>query len=225
MDNLEVLHNHQYAKGVRQFCGRLQKRRATLPCVLVHALTLDSGTSLQRGVARTGEIDPALLRECRDLLDDVFDGDLTEADWEHALGGMHSIITDCDAVIGHASVVPRRLLHRCVKWRTGYVEGVGVHPSWQREGVGRLLMAPLMEIITNSYDLGALASTDAARPLYEGLGWQRWLGPTSVMTPDGIVRTPDEDDGIYFYPCSPVFRSTADRTAELCCDWREGDVW
>ncbi len=193
--------------------------------MLVHALTLDSGASLQRCVAHTGEIDPALLRECRDLLDDVFDGDLTKADWEHALGGMHSIITDCDAVIGHASVVQRRLLHRSVAWRAGYVEGVGVHPRWQQQGVGRLLMAPLHEIMANTYDLGALSASDAARPLYEGLGWQRWLGPTSAMTPGGIVATPEEDDGIYVYPCSPAFLERVDRTASLRCDWRNGDVW
>ena len=193
--------------------------------MLVDALTLDSGASLERCVLHTGEMDRTLLRQSRDLLHLVFEGDLTDADWEHAVGGMHSIITDGDAVIGHASVVQRRLLHRCVAWRAGYVEGVGVHPGWQRRGVGRLLMAPLMEIITNSYDLGALSASDSARPLYDGLGWQRWLGPTLAMTPNGIVATPDDDDGIYVYPCSSVFRSTVDRTAGLCCDWRDGDVW
>ena len=86
-------------------------------------------------------------------------------------------------------------------------------------------MAPLMQIISRGYDLGALGTTDEARPLYEGLGWQRWLGPTSAMTPDGIVRTPDEDDGIYVYACSPAFLERVDRTAPLCCDWRNGDVW
>ena len=77
----------------------------------VHELTLDSGAPLRRYVAHTAGIDPTLLRRCRDLLDIVFDGDLTEADWEHAVGGIHSIITDGDVVIGHASAVQRRLQH------------------------------------------------------------------------------------------------------------------
>lgn len=174
---------------------------------------------------RAAEIDPALLRECRSLLDLVFEGDLTEADWEHALGGMHSIITDRNVVIGHASVVERRLLHKGVAWRAGYVEAVGVHPRWQRRGVGKSLMAPLQQVIANSYDLGALSASDAAHRLYDSLGWQRWLGPTSVMTPGGIIATPDEDDGIYVYPSSSAFLECVDRTAPLCCDWRDGDVW
>ena len=232
VDNLGVLHNRQYAEGVRQFCGRLSNRRGTLPnrrgtllCVQEHELTSDAGASLRRYLAHTGEIDPALLRACRGLLEVAFEGDLTEADWEHALGGMHSIITDGDVVIGHASVVQRRMLHRSVAWRAGYVEGVGVHPHWQRQGVGRLLMAPLHEIMANAYDLGALSASEAARCLYDRLGWQRWLGPTSAMTPGGIVATPEEDDGIYVYPCSPAFLEHVDRSASLCCDWRDGDVW
>ena len=212
-------------RGWDSFAAGLPKRRVTLPSVLVRTLTLDSGASLRGYLAHTAEIDPAPLRACRDLLDVVFEGDLTGADWEHALGGMHSIITDGDVVIGHASVVQRCLLHRSGAWRAGYVEGVGVHLRWQRQGVGRLLMAPLLEIVTNCCDLGALSASDAARPLYDGLGWQRWLGPTLAMTPNGIVATPDDDDGIYVYPCSPAFLERVDRTASLCCDWRDGDVW
>ncbi len=188
-------------------------------------LTLDPSASLRRYLAHSAEIDPALLRACRGLLDLVFEGDLTEGDWEHALGGMHSIITDGDVVIGHASLIQRRLLHKGVAWRTGYVEAVGVHPRWQRRGVGKCLMAPLPQIMVNSYDLGALSASDAAHRLYDSLGWQRWLGPTSAVTPGGIVATPHEDDGIYVYPCSPAFLERVDRAAPLCCDWRDGDLW
>ena len=211
--------------GYDSSSARSADPRATLPAVEVRELALDSGVVLRGHLGHTGEIDSALLEDCRVLLHAVFVGDMTEADWEHAVGDMHSIITDGDVVIGHASVVQRRLLHQSRAWRTGYVEGVGVHPHWQRRGVGKLLMTPLHQIIDASYDLGALSATDAARPLYEGLGWQRWLGPTSAMTPDGVVRTPEEDDGIYVRPCSPAFLLAIDRTAALCCDWRDGDVW
>ena len=108
-------------------------------------------------------MDPALLRESRDLLHALFGGDLTEADWEHAGGGTHLIITYGGVVIGHASVVQRRLLHQSVAWRTGYVEAVGVHPRWPRRGVGKSLMTPLQQIMVDSYDLGALSASNAAR--------------------------------------------------------------
>ena len=194
----------------------------------VHELTRDSGAPLRRYVAHTAEIDPTLLRGCRDLLDFVFDGGLSEADWEHAVGGMHSIITDDDVVIGHVAVVQRRLLHHSIAWRTGYVEAVGVHPRWQRRGVGKLLMAPLQDVITRSYDLGALSASEAARRLYDGLGWQRWLGPTSAVTPDGIVATPDEDDGCTStcvpQPCS---NASTERPLSVAtgATATSGDVW
>ena len=70
-------------------------------------------------------------------------------------------------------------------------------------------------------DLGALGATDEAVPLYERRGWRKWLGPTSALTPTGIVRTTDEDGFIYVLPGSHPL----DLRGELTCDWRDGDVW
>ena len=42
-------------------------------------------------VAHTAELDPAVLATARELLDLVFAGEMTDHDWEHALGGMHAI--------------------------------------------------------------------------------------------------------------------------------------
>jgi aminoglycoside 2'-N-acetyltransferase I len=58
---------------------------------------------------------------------------------------------------------------------------------------------------------------------YERLGWERWLGPTSVRTATGTERTPDDDGGIMILrtPASPGL----DLTANIACDWRDGDVW
>ena len=105
--------------------------------------------------------------------------------------------------------------------RTGYVEGVGVHPEWQRRGVGGQMMEALEPIIEAAYDIGALGATDEAVSLYEHRGWVRWLGPTSAITPAGIRRTLDEDGCIYVLPNG----STLDIGGELTCDWRDGDVW
>lgn len=89
-------------------------------------------------------------------------------------------------------------------------------------------MAPLQDLITSSYVLGALSATDEARALYKALGWQRWLGPTSAMTLDGVVRTPDEDDGIYVYPCSPASSNASTerpRSVATGATATSGDVW
>jgi aminoglycoside 2'-N-acetyltransferase I len=176
-------------------------------------------------VGHTADFDRSVLAEARDLLDVVFDGEMTDHDWEHALGGMHTIAWRDGSVVGHASVIQRRLLHRGRALRTGYVEGVGVHPAWQRHGLGGRMMDALERIITSAYDIGALGATEEAVNLYEHRGWVRWVGPTSALTPSGIVRTPDEDDCIYVLIAAGAVDITVDITGDLVCDWRDGDAW
>jgi aminoglycoside 2'-N-acetyltransferase I len=172
-------------------------------------------------VAHTAELDTSVLTNARELLDTVFEGDLTDDDWEHSIGGMHAVVWRGDALVGHASVVQRRLLHRDAVLRTGYVEGVGVHPDWQRHGLGSRMMEAIEHIIEGAYEIGALGASDDAVNLYQRRGWIRWLGPTSALTPAGIVRTPEEDGCVYVWP----LRAAMDISADLTCDWREGDVW
>ncbi len=71
-----------------------------------------------------------------------------------------------------------------------------------------------------AYAVTALSASDAGAALYAARGWLPWQGPTSVLTPAGVVRTPDDDGGVFVLPAPGL-----DRTAELTCDWREGDVW
>lgn len=172
-------------------------------------------------MGHTAEFDASVLSEARVLLEMVFAGDLTDHDWEHSLGGMHSIVWRGDAVVGHASVIQRRLLTGPAVLRTGYVEGVGVHPDWQRHGIGAGMMKALERIIVSAYDIGALGATDEALSLYEHRGWIQWLGPLSALTPAGIVPTPEEEGGVYVLPGG----RTLDVSGELTCDWRDGDVW
>jgi aminoglycoside 2'-N-acetyltransferase I len=171
--------------------------------------------------AHTAYAEPPVLRAARALLDDVFAGEMTDADWEHALGGIHAFAWEEDRLIGHASVIQRRLWLGGRALRTGYVEGVGVRTDHRRRGIGAALMDALEPVIRGAYDLGALASTDMARPFYEARGWQLWQGPSSALTPRGIERTPDDDGGIFVLPVSVKL----DLTAEITADWRDADVW
>jgi aminoglycoside 2'-N-acetyltransferase I len=171
--------------------------------------------------AHTADLDVATLRAARRLLDAVFEGDLTDHDWEHALGGVHALLWEEDELIGHASVVQRRLLHGGRALRAGYVEGVGVLASRRRRGHGAALMAALERVIRGAYVLGALGTTDGAAGFYAARGWRQWAGPTSALTPAGIARTRDEDGGIYVLPVSVEL----DPSGALTCDWRDGDVW
>lgn len=173
--------------------------------------------------AHTSDLDRAVLQAARDLLGEVFGEDMTEHDWEHALGGVHALVWEGGELVGHASVVQRRLLHGGRALRTGYVEGVAVRADRRRRGYGAAMMRALERVVRGAYDLGALASSEEAPDFYTACGWQLWRGPSSTLTPNGVQRTEDEDGGIFVLPVSVSV--PLDLDGALVCDWRDGDVW
>ncbi|MFC5896845.1 GNAT family N-acetyltransferase [Streptomyces ramulosus] len=171
-------------------------------------------------LAHTSALSPATRLAARALLDDVFDG-LDDTDWDHALGGVHALLHDGDELIGHAAVIPRRLLHGGRALRCGYVEGVGVRADRRGQGHGATLMTALEHVVRQAYELGALSASDTATGFYAARDWHLWRGPSSALTPAGIRPTPDEDGSLYVLPVS----ASLDPDAPLTCDWRDGDVW
>lgn len=172
-------------------------------------------------IAHTAWLRPQELRAIRVLLDEAFAGEVTDDDYEHALGGIHALVWEGAQLVGHGSVVMRRLLHGGRALRTGYVEGVAVRADRRRRGHGSAVMAALEPLIRGAYELGALASSEPAAPFYAARGWQRWAGTASVLAPTGIERTAEEEGWIYVLPVTAELRPDAD----LACDWRDGDVW
>ena len=171
--------------------------------------------------AHTADLDPADLKAARALLDEVFNGEVTESDWEHALGGMHALVWDGPTLIGHGSVIQRHLLHRGRALRAGYVEAVAVRADRQGEGHGAAVMGALERVLRGAYDLGALGSTDDGAGFYAARGWKLWRGPSSALTPAGVRRTADDDGCLYVFELAVPL----DLDGELTCDWRDGDVW
>jgi aminoglycoside 2'-N-acetyltransferase I len=172
-------------------------------------------------VAHTAQLDRATLAAARALLDGVFGSEFGDADWEHALGGLHALAFDGDRLLAHGAVVQRRLLHGGRALRAGYVEAVAVAAPVRRRGLASAVMAELEGIIHRAYDLGALSATGAGAALYASRGWRLWQGPSSALTPSGTVRTPDEDGALFVLPGVAAL----DQTGELTCDWRDGDLW
>jgi aminoglycoside 2'-N-acetyltransferase I len=171
--------------------------------------------------AHTADLDAATLTAARDLMASAFGDEFDDADWDHGLGGVHALAWEDGELIGHASVVMRRMLHGGRALRTGYVEAVAVRADHRRRGHGGALMAPLEAIIRNAYELGALGATDAGAALYSSRGWQRWEGRLFAITPTGIERTEEEEGYVYVLPVT----AAVDLAGELTCDWRDGDVW
>ncbi|MGP4000365.1 GNAT family N-acetyltransferase [Streptomyces sp. 8N706] len=161
------------------------------------------------------------LKAVRMLLDAAFEDDFAETDWDHTLGGMHALVREDGELIGHGSVVQRRLLLGGRAVRTGYVEGVAVRPDRRGQGHGAAVMTALERVVRSAYDLGALSAAEGAAGFYRARGWQLWQGRTCVLAPTGIERTPEDDGSTYVLPVGAV----PDLHGVLVCDWRDGDVW
>jgi aminoglycoside 2'-N-acetyltransferase I len=172
-------------------------------------------------IAHTADLDGPTRAAAYALLHDVFAPAMTDADWRHCLGGMHALAYEGTTLVGHAALVARHLRHAGRALRAGYVEGVAVRADHRRQGVGAALMAPLERMIGAAYDLGALGASEDGAPFYAARGWVPWPGPTSALTPDGVVPTPEEDGWIYVLGAP----ADLDPQAELTCDWRDGDAW
>jgi aminoglycoside 2'-N-acetyltransferase I len=161
----------------------------------------------------------------REMLAAAFGSDeeerFTDDDWGHALGGVHFVLGIDGEIVAHASVVERELRIDGRPLRTGYVEAVATAPDHQGAGLGSLVMEDVVSFITERFELGALGT--GRHSFYERLGWQTWRGPSSVRTPDGSRRTPDDDGYIMVLPTpsSPSF----DLAGPISCEWRPGDVW
>lgn len=175
---------------------------------------------LRLQVANTHQLSRTEFGAAHALIDAVF-GDPNEEGWEHCLGGLHAMAWDADELVAHAALVLRRLVYRGRALRTGYVEGVAVRRDRRRQGLGGAVMAELEGVIRGAYELGALSASDDGLPFYAARGWQLWRGKSYAMTPEGVIRTPDEDGGIFVLPVGESY----DLTEDLICDYRLGDLW
>jgi aminoglycoside 2'-N-acetyltransferase I len=192
--------------------------------------TQDSCAPRVRGVhtarlVHTADLDTETRDDARRMVIEAFAGEYSDADWEHALGGMHAFICSHGALIAHAAVVQRRLMYRDIALRCGYVEAVAVREDWRGQGLARALMDSVEQVLRGAYQLGALSSSEAGRQMYASRGWLPWRGPTSVLAPAGLTRTPDDDKGLFVLPVCLPDNLDLDTTAAITCDWRDGDVW
>jgi aminoglycoside 2'-N-acetyltransferase I len=172
-------------------------------------------------LVHTADLEDEARQRAYEMVNDAFAGEFTDTDWDHALGGMHALIWHRGAIIAHGAVVQRRLLYRGAALRCGYVEAVAVREDWRGQGLAIAILDACEQVIRGGYQLGALSSSDRGRRLYTLRGWLPWRGPTSVMAPAGVTRTPDDDGSVFVLPVG----IRLDPTAELACDWRDGDVW
>ncbi|MFC5216281.1 GNAT family N-acetyltransferase [Streptomyces coerulescens] len=172
--------------------------------------------------AHTADLTPTEVRAIRALLDEAFDGDFSDEDFEHGLGGMHALVQDdAGRLVAHGSVIMRRVRHRERWLRVGYVEAVGVRRDARRGGLGGRVMAELERVIERAYDAGMLSASDEGAALYAARGWEVWSGRVCGLGPDGVVHLPDEEGSTFV---RTALAGPLDPASELVFDWRDGDV-
>ncbi len=172
-------------------------------------------------LVHTADLDSETRQSARRMVIEAFAGEITETDWDHALGGMHALIWRHGSIIAHGAVVQRRLVHCGNSFRCGYVEAVAVREDWRGQGLAIAILNACEQVIRGGYPLGALSASERGRRLFTARGWLPWRGPTSVLTPHGPTRSPDDDGSVFVLPVS----AKLDTSADLMCDWRDGDVW
>jgi len=172
-------------------------------------------------VLASADCSAARLRQFRELLDTAFDGDFSDDDWTHALGGTHVWIDGPDGVVSHGALVERTLVCSGHVIRVGYVEAIATATAHRRRGYASSILERINDLIRERYVLGALST--GVPDFYESLGWERWRGPTFVNGPHGIERTEDDDAGILILRTARTPELDLDRN--IVADWRAGDVW
>ena len=185
---------------------------------------MDKGIDAPRIAAHsapTREMPARLLTDLRGLMLEGFDGDFSDDDWEHTIGGWHFFVEDRGSVVSHASVVPRMLEVDSRPFRAGYVEGVATRPARRKAGFASAVMTAASAHIRSHYEIGALG-TDLFS-FYERFGWERWIGSTYVRRTNGLFHS-EEDDG---YVMVLRFGASAnlDLAAPISCEERSGDDW
>ena len=172
-------------------------------------------------VASTAAVSTSFLSDVRALLDSAFEGDFTDEDWDHAVGGVHVWLSGSHGLISHGSLVERTFVCSGETLDVGYVEAVATAAAHRQKGYGATVMKQIGELIRERYALGVLSTGSHA--FYETVGWESWRGPTFVEGPHGRERTPGDDGGVMILRTSRSPRLDLD--GEIVCDWRLGDVW
>ena len=133
----------------------------------------------------------------------------------------HVLAIESSRIVSHAAWLPRqlRLGHTRLPLSCAYVEAVATPISLQRKGLGTLVLRAIPPLL-DGYDVAALSPSEPA--FYARAGWEMWA--VSFYCRQGDRRFAFEGEEVMIHR---LLRTPAalDLTADLECDWREGDVW
>ena len=169
-------------------------------------------------IVKSGELTKEQREHVLEICSDAYEEDFEQylnllAPAVHVLGYIEN------EPICHAAFIERTLYCEDETLQCAYVEAVATSTKWQGQGYGSQIMENIEKLIQD-YDIGALSPSETE--FYAKLGWEVWEGPLSFIDKlNNIQKCPDEEAMILLLPKSGAI----DKTKELTCDWREGEVW
>ncbi|MGH2444629.1 MAG: GNAT family N-acetyltransferase [Candidatus Limnocylindria bacterium] len=182
-------------------------------------------SALRIRTAQTDELEPDQLAELTELCELAFDEPFA-AVWERVGPGLHVMAEVDGRVAAHAMIVDRSLYlgHEAdIALDAGYVENVATLPEVQGRGHGAAAMREIGRIIASEYVIGALATGSNA--FYAKLGWETWIGPTSVRMADGERVRSSNEDGHVMILRTPRTPPDLQLDTPIAIDWRPEDPW
>lgn len=176
-------------------------------------------------ITQTDELDPGRMADLTALCAAAFE-EPPESIWIGIGPGLHVVADVGGRPVAHAMIVDRALhvgAEADVSIDVGYVELVSTWPDLQGRGHATAVMRAVGQIIGEEYALGALATGSNA--FYERLGWETWVGPTSVRMPDGDKMRSASEDGHVMLLRTRRTPPGLTLDAPISVDWRPGDPW
>ena len=170
--------------------------------------------------ASDADLDSQISEVLRNLLNEAFEGDFSEEDWQHTFGGMRFLGFLNDQLIAHGAVVRRKIKVDESDLIIGYVEGIAVAPTYWHKGYGSLLMADITSYCLSEFSLSMLSTSE--KGFYRKHGWCDFEGMSYVFK-DGVeIRSEDEDEGLMYLSGLHQF---TDYPRKVVCEARDGDAW
>ena len=166
------------------------------------------------------DLNQSIEAELLELMNDAFEGDLSEEDWQHTYGGIRFMGYLNDELIGHGAVILRSMKVDGDEIKVGYVEAIAIDPRHWRQGYGSRLISEITLYCRSKFSFSMLSTSEKA--FYRKYGWMDFEGESYVSQAEVEVRSKEEDEGLmYLFGRNEIARVPR----KIVCESRSGDAW
>jgi aminoglycoside 2'-N-acetyltransferase I len=166
------------------------------------------------------DINRELSEKIKSMLHRAYEGDFSEEDWEHTLGGVRYLGWIGDELIANGSICSRTIWLNDIETHVGYIEAIAVEPKFWSKGYGTQLMQSISKDALSAYSVSMLSTSE--KGFYRRVGWTDFRGESFVTLSNKEVRTANDDKGLMLLGSDADYLT---RIIKVVCESRSGDVW